>query len=64
MSAKKLNLKKEVLAELTSEELTRVAGGSHDCNTMPVNLCLSIEVCEASHHPRCLIPTQPPSCNI
>lgn len=61
-STKKLTLKKEVLAELSSEDLTRVAGGSNNCLTTPVNLCLSVQVCEESHEATCLVPTYRQSC--
>jgi hypothetical protein len=58
---RKLNLKKETLAELTSAELTSVVGGDHYL-TLPIHLCLSIEVCHESHQITCLVPTYPNSC--
>lgn len=58
----KLRLNKEVLTELTAAELTHVVGGSEHCMTVPVDLCLSVERCETSQHPRCQVPTLEQSC--
>jgi hypothetical protein len=60
--AKKLVLKRELLAELSSDELGQVAGGSHYCMTLPVNLCLSLRVCYVTHELACLVPTLPDTC--
>lgn len=61
-ATRKLNLKKDVLTELSTEDLTSVQGGAF-LPTQPLNLCLSIQVCEITNNVRCLIPTQQPSCN-
>ena len=62
MPAKKLFLKKEVLTELSGDELTGVVGGSHHCLTVPLTLCTSVRVCNESHYAACQVPTVPDSC--
>lgn len=57
-----LTLKKDVLTELTAADLTQVVGGSHHCNTIPFDLCLSFQVCEASHEAACQVPSFPQTC--
>lgn len=48
-----LRLNREVLTELTADDLTGVVGGSHHCLTLPVHLCLSVRWCEVSHAVGC-----------
>jgi hypothetical protein len=57
-----LTLKKDVLSELSPADLTQVVGGSHHCMTIPFNLCLSYQECEASHEAACQVPTYRHSC--
>lgn len=59
---RKLALKKEVLNELTSDDLSKVVGGSHYCETNPPNFCLSIRECVVTHEAACAAPTQFQSC--
>lgn len=60
--AKKLSLKKDVLTELTGDDLAAVAGGTHYCLTVPVNYCLSVRQCYVTHEAVCLVPTLPDTC--
>lgn len=68
MHTKKLSLKKEVLAELSADELTSVVGGTNTetCLTYGGNVprCLSIDVCENSNYITCLVPTNQPACTL
>lgn len=57
MKSRKLVLKKESLAELASDDLSHVVGGTHMCLTVPVNFCLSIQVCQITHELVCLAPS-------
>lgn len=59
--AKKLSLKKDVLAELTSDDLAAVAGGTHYCLTLPVQFCLSVRECYITHEAACLAPSVLPN---
>ncbi len=61
-SARKLSLRKERLTELGTDDLNQVVGGTHYCLTIPVNLCLSLQVCNITHELICLVPTLPNTC--
>jgi natural product precursor len=57
--AKKLTLKKELLSELSSEQLTEIVGGTHaNCLTLPnAFMCLSLRVCNVTHQLECNAPS-------
>lgn len=48
----RLRLNKEVLTELTADELTGVRGGA--APTLPVDDCVSIQECPITENLRCL----------
>jgi hypothetical protein len=60
--AKRLQLKKELLTELTADELKQVAGGqlggltgteTYKCPTLPVNQCFIIVATDMCQTTRC-----------
>jgi natural product precursor len=68
MHTKKLSLKKEVLAELSADELTSVVGGTNTetCLTAGGNVthCVSFQECPATNYLTCLVPTNQPACTL
>jgi hypothetical protein len=60
MKSRKLTLKMERLAELNSEQMHEIAGGTNtqrNCLTLDLLPCLSIKICERTNQFECNFPT-------